>query len=718
VLLLDFDGTLAPFRVERGAARPIRGALEALRRIAERGVAEVAIVTGRPAAAIPKLLPGLDVEIYGGHGFERLRPGRPLERVPLEPAQEAALRRADGIVADLGLEAGRIERKYASVSVHVRGLDPDDARQLEERARQAFRPIARRGHLEILSFNGGVELRARGANKGTAVRAVLSRLPEGAFAVYLGDDTTDEDAFEALRETGRGDGVLVRARDPDRPSAASYRLAGSPAVLEFLRHLGELGAAGRRAAAGAVVEGAKPVASRRLVVISNRLPKHSGLHADPAAEVSVGGLVSAIRPALERSERSVWFGWSGRGVAEGEARRVWRSQSGEVEMLGVDLAERDVDGYYYGFCNRALWPILHCFPGRAVLAPAEFEAYERVNALFARAIERRLRRDDRVWVQDYHLLLLGRELRRLGFRGRIGIFLHVPFPPPEIFTILPAGRTILEGLAEFDVVGFHTEAYARNYARTLEQELGPGRRRPQRVGAYPIGIDPGPLRALVSGPEAERRGRQLRENVRGRQIILGVDRLDYTKGIPERLRAFARLLELEPRFRRQVSFVQISAPSRTRIPEYVRQRREVEELVGHVNGAFGEADWVPVRYLFRPHGQRDLAVYYREADVCFVSPLRDGMNIVAKEFVAAQAEDPGVLVLSRFAGAAEELREALIVNPHDIEGTARALGQALDMPAAERARRQAALLRRVETQTAARWAATFERDLAGEPGSA
>jgi trehalose 6-phosphate synthase len=452
----------------------------------------------------------------------------------------------------------------------------------------------------------------------------------------------------------------------------------------------------------------------RLVVASNRLPElASPAQLTERKTASVGGLVSALRPALEAAPGALWFGWSGTQVKAGGRPRTHRARLASAAGVGIDLREDEVDGHYNGFCNGALWPLLHGFPGRLVVNAAHHATYRQVNTRFARALSRHLRPGDRVWVHDYHLIPLGAELRRRGFDGPLGFFLHVPFPSHDVLSLLPWAAEVLRDLRAYDVVGFHTPLYAANYEGAIALELGAGGGAPQRVGAYPIGIDPAPLKAWSADAEGLRRGASLRASAPGRQIVLGVDRLDYTKGIPERLRAFERLLELHPRLHRRVTYVQISAPSRTRVAEYIRQRREVEELVGRVNGRFGHPEWVPVRYLFRSFSQRELAAYYREADVCLVSPLRDGMNLVAKEYVACQPDDdPGVLVLSRFAGAAAELKDALIVNPYDLDGTANALARALAMARPERVARQAALLRRVEAQTATRWASSFLADLA------
>jgi trehalose 6-phosphate synthase len=438
-----------------------------------------------------------------------------------------------------------------------------------------------------------------------------------------------------------------------------------------------------------------------LVITSNRMP-------DPDARAQpVGGLVSALLPAIEAEGGATWFGWDGRSGRERGARVV-RARTGSIDTCSIALPGALVDRSYNGHCNGALWPILHSFPGRLEADARDHDAYRAVNETFARAMRRRLRDVDRVWVHDFHLFPLARELRALGFRGRIGFFLHVPFPPPEVLVLFPWARQLLDDLAAYDLVGFHVPEYAASYARACEQEEA---RVAPHVGVYPIGIDPAPYDAWSRDDASLIRGRELRMALHGRKVVLGVDRLDYTKGIPERLRIFAKLLERHPEWRRKVSFIQISAPSRTRVAEYVRMRRSVEEMVGNLNGTYGDPDWVPVRYLFQAYDQRTLAAFYREADVALVTPLRDGMNLVAKEFVAAQTGDPGVLVLSRFAGAAVELDQALIVNPYDADGSADVLARALELPLEERVARQAALIAKVRAQTAAAWSSAFLRDL-------
>ncbi len=458
----------------------------------------------------------------------------------------------------------------------------------------------------------------------------------------------------------------------------------------------------------------------RLVVVSNRVPPSWVAGAQQGeSQASVGGLVSALRPALEELG-GLWFGWSGNSTARGLRPSPQVSTLGQVKLATVDLSEEDVSLYYTGFANRTLWPLLHCFLGRVVIRRDTYRAYRRINRRFAEALYPLLQPGDLVWVQDYHLFHIGEELRRLGWNGRLGFFLHVPFPPADIFAILPWAGELLEALLHYDLVGVHTQRYLKNLKDTLQAELGgtlegdtcARGEMSVRLGVYPIGIEP----ALFQSPPGQARYSPSQQVLRHvspwHQVVLGVDRLDYTKGIPERLRAFARLLEHNPSLRGKVTFIQVSSPSRTRVPEYIAEKEHVDRLVGDINGRFSEAGWVPVRYLYRSYPQEDLVRFYRDADVCMVTPLRDGMNLVAKEFVAAQGDNPGVLVLSRFSGAADMMRDALLVNPYDIESTAEALYEALHMPLSERRQRWQALMEVVTRYTAHTWRDSFLGDLA------
>lgn len=462
-----------------------------------------------------------------------------------------------------------------------------------------------------------------------------------------------------------------------------------------------------------------PSEKGRLVVVSNRTPALDELSlTEKAGPKAVGGLVSALFPALQK-RGGLWFGWSGRSTRRREQSPPKIRHSGAIDLATIDLSEEEVNDFYTGFCNRTLWPLFHCFPTRVRLRREEYRTYRRINRYFAGQLVPLLQGPDIVWIHDYHLVPLGSELRRLGWKGRLGFFLHTPFPPVDILTILPYAAQLLEDLSVYDLSGFHTRRYCQNCLDAMCIELGGTHngavyqhgKASARLGVYAIGTDPASFEHWASSAEADLQSKRLRRSVRGRRIILGVDRLDYTKGIAERLLAFERLLERYPTWQSHVSLIQISAPSRTRVPEYIAQKQEVDRLVGSINGRFSEEDWLPIRYLYRTYTQEELAAFYREADVCVVTPLRDGMNLVAKEYIASQTGNPGVLVLSRFCGAAEDLREAVIVNPYDIDGTADALNRALGMPLTERQERWQKLIERVRSATAQTWCERFLADL-------
>ncbi len=481
---------------------------------------------------------------------------------------------------------------------------------------------------------------------------------------------------------------------------------------------------------------------RRLIVVSNRVPPASDFYSEGKGEASAGGLVTAIRSAMD-SNGGIWLGWSGRST-----RRRARADDvphitnfGKTKLATIDLSEDEVSLYYSGYSNRTLWPLLHSFPTRVVIRHDTYRAYRRINRRFAETLLPMLDSDDIIWVQDFHLFHLGFELRQLGWQGKIGFFLHVPFPSADVFAILPWAYTTLRALLHYDLIGLHTKRYLRNLVDSLDSELGgrassgdyggePDRAgnhftknadtdvryshagNTARIGVYPIGIDSSMFK-LREGEEYQSLADELSlATMPNHRLVLGVDRLDYTKGIPHRLRIFERMLERHPNLAGKITYVQISSPSRTRVPEYIQEKDRVEQLVGSINGRFSEAGWVPLRYLYRSYSQRTLAGFYRDADVCLVTPLRDGMNLVAKEFVAAQSEDsPGVLVLSRFTGAVDTMHEAVIVNPYDIDGTAEAMYQALRMPLDERRRRQSALMSAVERHSYKTWSDSFCGDL-------
>jgi trehalose 6-phosphate synthase len=555
------------------------------------------------------------------------------------------------------------------------------------------------GDYERLPAVLALEIRRRGVHKGTAVSWLRSRRP-GVRIIALGDDVTDEDMFAALAPD---DLAVLASRSRERASRASVWVDGPAEVRALLRWMISARQSGeplvpvvlkrRRALVR------RPPSSNRLLVMSNRTPAPRG--DDRGREV--GGLVSALEPAL-RERDGIWLGWSG-SEREAEPSLVFDDDSLPARAF-FDYPARFRRGFYAGLCNRALWPFLHGLIDRARYEDDEWSAYVDANDAYARFARDLVGPDATIWVHDYHLFLVARALRLAGHRGPIGLFVHVPFPSCDAFETFPWADRLIHAMGSFDLVGFHCERWENNF-RDCATRRGTS---PRRVGVFPLGIDPVPFAGEDRPLSADVAG--LRAELGPRRLLLGVDRLDYSKGIPERLRAYERLLERYPEWRQKVVLVQVSVPSRADVPEYAELRRVVENLVGRINGRFGEADWVPVRYLFRSYDQRVLAELYRAAAVAVVTPLCDGMNLVAKEFVASQvADDPGVLVLSRFAGAASELEDAVLTNPFHIDGLAADLDRALRMPREERQARQARLHAVVAAMTPDRWAARFLAEL-------
>ncbi|MEO5919423.1 MAG: bifunctional alpha,alpha-trehalose-phosphate synthase (UDP-forming)/trehalose-phosphatase [Candidatus Limnocylindrales bacterium] len=462
--------------------------------------------------------------------------------------------------------------------------------------------------------------------------------------------------------------------------------------------------------------------SDRLLVVSNRLPlttRRTG--SEWHAELSSGGLVAALSPVMERA-KGLWLGWPGEAPSGNTSGRdaLLRSWEKEHRFVSVDLPPKMSRAFYEGYSNNTMWPLLHGFPTLVSFDPETWHAYRDANERFAATVLERARPGDTVWVHDYQLMLVPRLLRDARPEIKVGFFLHVPFPSPEVFRILPHRAEILDGLLGSDLIGFQTHEHLGAFRRTLLQVLGTDSRmdrvevdgRIVSLEAHPIGIVTDEWERLVTDDRAvARRVADLHARHAGRQLVLAVDRLDYTKGIPERLRAFRHFLKTRPEWRGRVTLLQLAVPSREKIPRYVELRREVSELVGEINGELGTATWNPVIYLRRSVSQSELAALYAAADVGWVASLRDGMNLVAKEYVACQQDRAGVLLLSEFAGAAGEMGEAIRVNPYDVPGSAAALERALKMPEAERRERQGALLERVRSSNALTWAERFVADL-------
>ncbi|HET6307100.1 MAG TPA: trehalose-6-phosphate synthase [Rhodopila sp.] len=452
----------------------------------------------------------------------------------------------------------------------------------------------------------------------------------------------------------------------------------------------------------------------RLVVVSNRVaPIQEG-------EATAGGLAAGVLDALKQTG-GLWFGWSGEVTATSETKP--ERKVGPITLFTIDLSRQDYDEFYRGFANGTLWPVLHYQIGLGRFEWAEFEGYRRVNGLFAAALAPLVGDDDLIWVHDYHLLCLADSLRAQGLGNRIGLFLHTPFPAPGVFMTIPSHAALIQAMCAYDLLGFQTEVdrtafldYVLRHAGGVPvgaegavQVFG----RVVRTGVYPIGVHVDEVRAQAETPVNRRQATRMRANLLER-LILSVDRLDYSKGLRQRFAAFERFLVEFPAHHGLVTFMQIAPPSRSDIETYQRIRRELEGEAGRINGRFAEVDWVPLRYLNRSFARNVLMPLYAEAQACLVTPLRDGMNLVAKEYVAAQdPEEPGVLILSEFAGAARELDAALLVNPYDEAGMAQAMDRALSMPVEERQERHRAMLAVMRRNSLEQWRDRFEADLRG-----
>lgn len=448
----------------------------------------------------------------------------------------------------------------------------------------------------------------------------------------------------------------------------------------------------------------------RLVVISNRV-------ADPR-KPAAGGLAVALGDALSRTG-GLWFGWSGNITEDGTPGEgdLRVRQAGAVTLATVDLSREDHDSYYLGYSNSVLWPVFHYRLDLADFNASYIAGYRRVNRMYAQKLLPLLKDDDIIWVHDYHLIPLAAELRAMGCKQRIGFFLHIPVPPPLIMAAIPQHEWLMRSLLAYDLVGLQSEADVSHFTRYVRnegsaEELEDGRVRAFGatvvVRAFPIGIDVDEFTRLSNAPEAVETCERMREEYSRRRLLMGVDRLDYSKGLPHRVRAYRELLDRYPENRNSATLIMIASPSRDDVNAYSDLRQELEGLCGAVNGDYGELDWMPVRYIHRMVARKRVPGLCRAASVGLVTPLRDGMNLVAKEYVVAQdPEDPGVLVLSRFAGAAEQLKEALLVNPYDTQGMADSIQQALQMPLAERQERHQKLMAGIREHDVHWWRREF-----------
>ncbi|AGM41668.1 Alpha,alpha-trehalose-phosphate synthase [Spiribacter salinus M19-40] len=458
----------------------------------------------------------------------------------------------------------------------------------------------------------------------------------------------------------------------------------------------------------------------RLVVVSNRVPNPR------ATQPQAGGLSVALSGALKR-RGGMWFGWDGQ-LSQGPVSRPRIEQADGIDYATLPLSRADYDDFYLGYSNAVIWPVFHFNLGAMDYQRSHSEGYARVNALFADALTPLLEPDDTLWVHDYHLMPLARELRERGVRQRIGFFLHIPFPDYDVLRAMPGHRQLLEDLCRFDLLGFQTENDRHAFEESASLAVGalvhePGRLRHRnrelRTGVYPVGVDVDELADVSQRTLTAPRVRRLLDGLGERDLIIGVDRLDYSKGLEQRFRAFETLLQDYAHRRGHTVLMQIASPSRSSISEYADLRQRLEGLTGHINGTYADLDWAPIHYLNKTFARGSLMGLYRAARVGLVTPLRDGMNLVAKEYVSSQdPENPGVLVLSELAGAAAELEAAVLVNPYDLDSIAAGVNTALAMPLPERRRRHAQMMDVLRANAIDVWEARFMADLTGPAESA
>ncbi len=463
----------------------------------------------------------------------------------------------------------------------------------------------------------------------------------------------------------------------------------------------------------------------RLVIVSNRLPvvlsknNRGGWTAEPGS----GGLVTALAPVL-RDRGGLWIGWPGVADSDAEVETALNELTGDYgyTFKPVAVTREEIDGYYFGFSNQVLWPLFHDLQTRCNFSPDYWRAYINANKKFARTVADNLDdRDEHIWVHDYHLMFVGQELRNIGVKSKIGYFLHTPFPPLDLFLKLPWRFQILENLLAYDMIGFQTQRDRRNFVQCVHAMIKDVRirgrsrilsttiaNRQVRIGNFPISIDFDEFSQKAAETEVEERLNEIKAYYGTQHLVLGIDRLDYSKGIPERLMAFRKALEMYPDLRKNISLVQIVVPSRVNIPEYNDLKNEIERLISEINGEFTRPGWVPINYIFHGIDRTELVALYQAADIALVTPLKDGMNLIAKEYCAANNNEDGVLILSEFAGAAGQLeKQALLVNPYDIETTAQMIYRASQMDAPERAARMRAMRKNIKKTDIYWWVDNF-----------
>jgi trehalose 6-phosphate synthase len=719
-ILCDLDGTLVPFARTPDEARPDPTTVALVESLAAQPNVAMAIVSGRPRTWLESFFPSPKIFLVAEHGTSRRGMAAwenvgEVEREPIEGLAAALEKIARKHVGAL------IERKQTSVALHYRQVPRERRGELLIEAYGVIDSFVTR-HPSFERLEGVLvsEIRPAAVKKSSAVPWMRELAGPGARLIAFGDDLTDEHMFRVLGATDEP--VLVRTAEKRR-TYARWELDNAGEVLAVLRWIHGVRAGHTPPPVVLPREIDQPAAasvspSRDLLVVSNRLPELRHAEGEEGErKKNVGGLISALEPAL-RSRHGMWLGWSGRTVPSSEPVTSGVSDENggaSVQLAWVDYTEAWYRDYYSGFCNGTLWPLFHSFPSRVTISDEGWTAYKEVHDAFADLASQLTSRRSTIWAHDYHLLLFARAMRQRGHVGPLGHFLHIPFPSLDILAMLPWAAQLVDAMLDFDLLGFHTPGHVANFLACASSLLPAKvaddvirhRGRETHIAAMPIGIIPDSFQTPPE-PAAVEEIDGLTRHLGDAKLVLGVDRLDYTKGIPERLLAFGRMLEIFPEWRGKVSLVQVSVPSRADVPLYAEQRATIEAIVGRINGEFGEATWVPIRYLYRSYGKQQLTQLYRAAAVGYVTPLRDGMNLVAKEYVAAQdSENPGVLLLSQFAGAAVEMHDAVLTNPYHVDGMARDLDRALRMQPDERKARHAKLLATVQRSNAVTWAEGF-----------
>ncbi len=465
------------------------------------------------------------------------------------------------------------------------------------------------------------------------------------------------------------------------------------------------------------------IQNNNFIIVTNREPySHFKTKKGIVCRKSLGGVVSALDPLMQK-HRGIWIAWgSGSAdftICDSENRVIVPKNNPKYVLKRIHLSKKEIENYYYGFSNRVLWPLFHLFIEKMELNQEYWHYYHRVNKKFAQSVLNEIKKDELIWIHDYHLTLVPKFIKKEKPEAKIAFFWHIPWPPWEAFGSLPQRNDIIKGLLNSDLIGFHTSHYVKKFMECAEKipdvklNVRKGIIKSEfnktKIRHVPLGISYKDFADSTFAENAVKKARRLKKLHKNRNIILGLDRLDYTKGILDRLKAYEHFLDQNPEYKEKVVLVQIASPSRNKIDEYCKMKKEIDEAVGNINGRFGNEEWTPVMYFSRKMTQQSLLAYYKAADVSLLTPLRDGMNLIAKEYTASK-DDDGVLILSEFAGAAEELQEALLVNPFNIQETADVIKTAVEMPLEEKKQRFQSLKKKVKDHDAEWWLDNFLKE--------